>query len=297
MMNKLFKYICLIMATAMPAFLTPHKIVIQLSPPRCLSTASLRMWQARGDFRVFNEPFVCAFLHHYAPETHLESFAAWWREGAPKEYEDVIQNIFELAKDGPVFIKDISFSLAEYLKNNPRLLSHPDVYFIFLIRNPHHAISSYYQKLQKIIDDFCYLSGFKPTYELYQLVKQRGANKPIILHAEDLYIYPEQTAQALCNALAIPFTQKMLQWNNLGTSFTGVENWSEIKTLEVTQHWHDAAINSSGFHKPATYATDENGNPTFAEVNDEADRAECIKAYKINKKYYDLLLNNERISP
>ncbi len=63
----------------------------------------------------------------------------------------------------------------------------------------------------------------------------------------------------------------------------------ELKLIETTHHcmemqlkyWHYAS---------AQYAVDECSMPTFEEIPVEH-RAAYIEAYLINKRYYDLLLN------
>jgi hypothetical protein len=268
-----------------------HKIIIQVSPPRCLSTACLRMWQAHGDFEVLNEPFISAFIGQSPADKQLT--ANWWRDGAPQSYDEAWQRIVDLAEHKPVFVKELGFILAPYLINNPEIIQNPQVHFVFLIRNPHSVIISDYQGHGKIIENFIYLAGFKPCYDIFKMVKHDGAHNPVIICAEDLYAHPNKTAEQLCKNLEIPFTQSMLQWKNLGTSFEGVKEWHELKNPELTHHWHGAAIQSTGFHEPHTYEVDENGKPTFSEVTDENDRKVCFEAYNFNKEYYELFLREK----
>ena len=284
----------IILLATSSALFANHKIIIQISPPRCLSTAALRMWQARGDFEVMNEAFISAFVSHSSPDQSLTS--NWWREGVPHTFEETIEKVFHLAETRPVFIKEESFSLVEYLRTNRLLITNPNVHFIFLVRNPHHAISSLYKKHGKTIHDFSYMVGFQPCYEIFQMVQEHGINQPVILQAEDLYTRPYETAQSLCAALDIPFIEQMLEWQDLGDSFTGTTEWHELKNPELTHYWHGDAITSTGFHTPATYDVDNQGNPTFSEVLDENDRAECIEAYHANKLYYDLLLAQQTVN-
>lgn len=284
---NLFISLCIIGSTVSAS----HKIIIQVSPPRCLSTASLRMWQSRGDFTVMNEPFIAAWVSQNVSDKVLTS--SWWRSDAPLSYLEVEQKIVDLAKNGPVFVKEESFVIFDFLKQNPEFLYNPDVHFIFLIRNPHHAIISFYKGNQKIIERFSYLVGYQPCYETLNMVLQASTNTPIILCAEDLYNYPYVTAQELCKKLEISFTENMLQWQDLGASFTGVNEWHELKNPDLTHHWHGAAINSSGFHQPTLYDVDKDNNPTFSEIANEEDRQACISAYYTNKLYYDLLLKEK----
>lgn len=275
------------MLAAWMAICVEHKIIIQLSPPRCLSTASLRAWQARGDFQVMNEPFISAFI--LQDKVSKDVTGQWWRADAPLTFDAVHQKIMQMAQVGPVFVKEESFVIKAYLENNPSLLYDPNVHFIFLVRNPHHSIISFYKGHGGVVDNFSYYAGFQSCYEVFEMVQQLGINMPILLSAEDLYTDPYETTELLCAALGIPFLEHMLAWNNLGSSFTGVAEWHELKNPEMTHRWHGAAIRSTGFHRPYEYEEDEKGNPTFSEIENEADRAVCIQAYHNNKKYYDLL--------
>lgn len=281
-------YIFIATASSLPISPEMHEIYIQVSPPRCMSTATTRMWASYGGFTVLNEPYISAFVFHNETDRVLTSH--WWRADAPQTFEEVTQKILQMAENGPVFVKEESFALVDYLRADLSIIFNPHVHFIFLIRNPHHAICSYYKGHKKIIDDFSYLAGFQPSYEIFQMVQQYGNNNPIILCAEDLYNQPYETAQDLCKALDIPFFEHMLQWQDLGDSFTGINEWGELKKPELTHYWHGAAIHSTEFHKPTSYEVDAHGNPTFSEVTDDGDRLVCLQAYHENKVFYDLLI-------
>lgn len=270
-----------------------HKIIIQISPPRCLSTASLRMWQARGDFIVMNEPFISAFVQQEESDRQLTS--GWWHEDAPQTFQEAHNAVLAQAEHGPVFVKELGFSFVEYLHTNTDLIDDPNVYFVFLLRHPHAAISSYYQGHEKIIEKFSYLAGFQSCYDIWRMVQERGANKPHVVCSEDLYSKPYETAQALCNAVGIPFVEHMLHWDNLGDSFNGIEAWHELKNRELLYKWHQPAITGTCFHEPTRYDVDAEGIPTFAEVTSSADRDACVKAYYENMIWYEKLLQEAAI--
>ena len=269
-----------------------HPIIVQVSPPRCLSTAALRMWQARGDCEVLNEPFIAPFL---LKDMHKEDVikTGQWRAQAPQSYDYVLRKILAMSESKPVFVKEISFALMDLMRTDATLLRNKNVQFVFLIRNPHHIISSYYKILKFVGKNFCYEIGFQALYELYELVEKYAHKKPIIVCAEDLYTNPYDTIQLLCHRLQIPFVEQMMQWEDLGDSFEGVREWHETKKLDVIHHWHKNAIRSTGFHKPSEYEVDQNGYPTFSEVVNMWDRELCFDAYEINKKYYDLLVQEK----
>ena len=271
-----------------------HKIIIQVSPPRCLSTASLRAWQARGDCEVMNEPFMSAFM--FQDEGSREVTNKWLRADTPTSFKDVEQKIVQMSHKSMVFVKEISFALLAYLKRNTSLAQNPDVYFVFLIRNPANTVHSFYKKQHddQLINNFSYYVGFETCYAAFQMISACCINKPIIVHAEDIYAQPRQTMEWLCKEIQIPFLETMLQWNNLGNEFTGIKEWYELKRAEHTYYWHGDAIKSTGFHTPNVVCElDSLGNPTYGEIANEKDRMICLEAYRHNKIYYDLLVQEK----
>lgn len=265
-----------------------HKIIFLISPPRSLSVAFLRMIETRKDFAIFHEPFIRPFDEIYYADLTKE----WFAEKKSKTADCIKQEIIQASENENVFVKEMSFSLKPFLLGDKEFVSSPDIFFVFLVRNPHHTVISFYNKIQSIPDNFSYLIGYQACFELFEYVKNNGANKPLILHTEDLYNDPQLTVQRFCEEIKIPFIPESLEWDNLGENFTGKENWHESKKIHLTQHWHGDAIRSTGFGKPHEYELDDQGMPTFSEVLNEQHRDICRAVYLENKNYYDLLLKN-----
>ncbi len=264
-----------------------NKIVFLISPPRSLSVAFLRMMESRGDFIIMNEPFISAYtLLKY----DYGVVRPWLREDAPRTYEQAKRRVLDTAQKGPVFVKELG-TLTTHFIDDPELIANPDIYFIFLIRNPHHTVISYYTGNQYITDNFIYHVGYQPCYQMFQAIKDSNPNAPLIILSEDLYNHPQETAEFLCNYLNIPFTQNMLHWQSLDKEFDGHKEWNELKHRGPTQYWHKNAIESNGFKQPTHYEVDRDGNPTFSEVKDEEHRKECQKAYVQNLYFYNLFLS------
>src|SRR5437868_4849815 len=68
-----------------------NKIVYLVAPPRSLSTAFVRMMQARGDFSVFNEPSIYAYTSLY----YAEYFKDCYTPDAPKTFTQSHQLLFD----------------------------------------------------------------------------------------------------------------------------------------------------------------------------------------------------------
>lgn len=264
-----------------------NKIIIMVSPPRSLSVAFLRMMETRGDFVVMNEPSQYAYISIEFPELTDD----WFHNDAFKTFEQVKQKIFELAKTSHVFVKEMSFAIEEFILQDQELINDKRVQFIFLLRNPHHQIISFYKKIPRWQAGFSDIVGYKATYHIFEKIKSQAINKPLIILSENLYQKPYATVKNFCAAVDIEFKEHALQWEKLDQNFTG-EQWHEIKQSELTHHWHDQAIASNGFIQPHIYETDQEGNPTFTEIGDEEHKNMCKNAYQENLFYYNLMFED-----
>lgn len=264
------------------------KIVYLISTPRSCSTVCMRMMEASGEFTVMNEPAIYPFI--LSSQVDRELTEGWFLPPPYKTFNEMKQVIFKLAEQSHVFVKEICFFVEEFLSENADFVSNPNIQFVFLIRNPHNSIISYYKKYLKIVPNFSHYVGCRSSYSIYQKIKDKVKNPIIILSAEDLCNRPEETAPQLFQALSIPFHEKCLHWPDLGDDFSGVEEWNEVKAHEKLYYWHDHAIHSTGFEKITENRTDANGQPTFEEIQNESDRLECAKIYQENYFYYQQLI-------
>lgn len=268
-----------------------HKIVYLISPPRSLSVAFMRMIQARGDFTIFHEPSQYAYCKN-EDLTVIDSF----NKNAPATYTSVKQHIFNAAESNNVFVKEMSFAVYKNLLQDQDLMHDPRVYFVFLLRNPHHTILSWYQRQRAMgFDPRLDLINYGECYDLFNYVYSHAKHRPLVILSEDLYTHSTQTIQSFCNHVDIPFLEEALSWKDLGAEFTGQQEWHEIKIPAVTHTWHADAIRSTGFRQPSHYDTDAHNNPTFTEIDNLEDRIMCKKAYEYNKKYYDLIKQKSKI--
>ena len=262
-----------------------NKIIYLITPPRSLSVAFTRMMQERGDHEVFHEPSQYAYDMCYYPDIA----EAWYKKDSYATFNDVKTALYIGAAKKPVFAKEISFAVEEFLEKNLDFIKDENVQFAFLMRNPHHAVISFYKKLNYIPSEFDFLIGYESLNHIFQLVLEYSKNKPVIIFTEDLYNNPEGTVEAFCSAVGIPFLPHSLHWSNLGSEFDGKDEWHELKYKEFVHHWHGDAIQSTGFAKPLQYELDSQGKPTFAEIKNPKDREECLKIYLHNLHFSELL--------
>ena len=190
--------------------------------------------------------------------------------------------------------------MRDFILQDEELVKNENVYFVFLIRNPHHATISFYKKNKVVNNDaskelLTKLIGYEPCYELFDYVKQEAVNAPAIMLSEDLYVAPRATLQSLYKFLDMPFKDQMLQWSDLGDSFVGAE-WSEVMQLETAYLWHEDAIKSTSFKQPAQYLVDELGQPTFEEIIEEERRDAYRSAYLEQLPFYNQFFSEQNVS-
>lgn len=264
-----------------------HPIIYMVSTPRALSTAFTRMMYERGDCAIFHEPSQYAFDKIYYPQFLIKFF----KPGGLETFEDVKNALFLEAKMRPVFAKEMSFGVEEFLQNDPEFIKNPQVQCLFLLRNPHHAAISFYKKCPDFdLKDIPTLLGYESLLHIIENVEIVTQKPPYIILTEDVYADPYSTVKAFCEETHIPFMPDSLTWEKLEASFDVEKEWHERKIEETWKFWHGDAIFSSGFGKPSQYALDENGNPTFEEIKNLEHREIVRKAYEYNLPFYNSIL-------
>lgn len=263
-----------------------NKIIYLFSAPRSLSTAFLRMMESREDFTIYNEPTIPLYYKDFEEEEFIDYFI----EGGPVSFEEVKTNIYSSLKKQNVFIKDMSYSSYHYSFVDKDFISDPSVFFVVLVRNPHHSLLSCYKKESFLYPEINEVLGLKRVYEEYELLKKANPNGVKIVFSEQLYKNPRDVMTAYCDCLDIPFTEKAFHWNKLTSNDQVNEIWNQYKKKEVTFNWYDNALNSTGIGKPHEYQTDQDGNPTFEEISDLEDRNAMIKVYEESMIYYKKFL-------
>jgi hypothetical protein len=272
----------------LPAEDLSGRIVFLISPPRSMSAACARMMQARGDFEVFHEPFhlpyVCEFHPHYAPYV--------FEPGLHATYQEVKQMLFDAAETKGVFVKEMSFDLREYLLNDLEFVRDKRVSFVFLMRDPHSSVISFYRKSQFCPSMLNYLIGYEPLYHIFETVKKESPNRILLLSAEQLAEDPEEIIEKLCQDLDIPFLLHALHWASGKEGFDVHKEWHEMKKDQAVEQWHQDALESTGFKPLSRYAKDSAGNPTFEEIADPEHREKYQEAYFYNLQFYEMIRND-----
>lgn len=262
-----------------------EKIVYLVSGPRSVSTAFLRMMEARGDFVIFNEPSEYA----YSSTLYPDYANRWFDEGKKPlpTFEAVKQKLLETAKTSPVFVKEMSDVSYHFLKEDDELLKNPNVRFLFLVRDPHEIAMSYYKKDISAVEHMDTFIGSKNLYDVFKMVLEKSPNKPGIIFTDKLTQDPATLSHNLEKHLGIPHKAEALSWTPHDNPQEGSKHWHEVKKEDEVLNWHDRALKSSGFEQLTTYDRDANGDMTFSEISDETVRRTLKEAADIHAIYFN----------
>jgi hypothetical protein len=110
----------------------------------------------------------------------------------------------------------------------------------FLIRDPAPMLASLGEKLPEFELE---ATGLPQQVEIFDLVRRRTGQVPPVIDAADLLAAPEPMVRALCSALGVPFSERMLSWPPGRRASDGV--WA--------RHWYHRVEQSTGF-EPAPAA-------------------------------------------
>ena len=206
--------------------------VAMWSGPRNISTAMMRSFENRPDTAVIDEPFYAAFLAATGIDHPMreESMAS-----QPKDPRAVVEQILGPVPGGrPVWYQKhmTHHMVADFPRDWIVRMRNA-----FLIRGPEDVLFSYTQKRETVtLDDI----GFVSQAELFDREAQRLGAAPPVIHADDVLADPRRTLGALCAALGIPFSEKMLAWPAGKRATDGV--WAPV--------WYESVERSTGFSPP-----------------------------------------------
>lgn len=283
------RFACILLICCRASLFTDeNKVVYLLSTARSMSTMFLRMMESRGDFVIYNEPTILFYYRDY-PGYTLECEA----KDAFHDFDEVKKSVFAAQKKENVFIKDMAFTAYPHLLGDCDLLENPSIYFVLLVRDPHHVILSKYKKTQNISFKYSEMLGFQRLYEEYEVLKRISPNGVKIIFSKDLSEKPREVMQAYCKHISIPFSEKAFSWKVKDEAFNPSKAWHEQKSKNITDFWHKSALETTGIWKRQGYAKDEMGNPTFEEIEDENERKAFMGYYHENLVYYKKFLESK----
>jgi hypothetical protein len=205
--------------------------ILMWSGPRNLSTAMMRSFGARGDCAVWDEPFYAAYLKRTGLLHPMRDEIIASHDGDPAS---VASACAKAAPGGEAHF---------YQKHmTHHMLEGFDLSFmegaanVFLIRPPERVLASYAAKREEVtLGDI----GFTAQAELFDRITDKDGKAPAVIDSGDVTRDPERSLRALCNAIGLPFTARMLSWTPGIHPTDGV--WAK--------HWYNAVENSTGFQR------------------------------------------------
>lgn len=210
--------------------MTPLRLAMW-SGPRNLSTALMYSFAARGDCAVWDEPFYAAYLARSGMDHPLRAAVIAAGEVDPEKVAGICA--------GPVpggralfYQKQMTLHM---LEGFPRAFMR-DCVNVFLIRHPARVVASYGQKREAVVFDDL---GFAQQAALFEAEAEALGRPPLVLDSSDLRAAPEGMLRALCKAVGISFTAKMLRWAPGPKPYDGI--WAP--------HWYGAVHASTGFDR------------------------------------------------
>jgi hypothetical protein len=207
------------------------------SGPRNVSTALMRSWGNRNDTLVVDEPFYAHYLRvtgleHPGRDEVIEHHESDWRR--------VVDSLFARVPDGVAILYQKQMShhlLAQMGREWLDGMTHA-----FLIRDPRPMLASLGEKLGGFDLD---ATGLPQQVEIFDHVIRRTGRVPPVVDSADLLARPEPVLRALCDALGVPFSDRMLTWPAGPRTTDGV--WA--------RYWYDRVERSTRFESPAAEAT------------------------------------------
>ncbi|WP_336987649.1 HAD family hydrolase [Altererythrobacter aquiaggeris] len=199
------------------------------SGPRNISTAMMRSFENRSDCEVSDEPFYAAFLaktglHHPLYREVLKSQPADWRAVAKTMSGSGPDNcaIWYQKHMCHHMLGGFGLDWADHCRN------------AFLVRDPRDVLASYVRKHDHVDLDAI---GVRRQSEIFDRFAQRTGRAPSVVDTSDVLANPRGLLSALCRALDIPFSERMLEWAAGKRDSDGV--WAPA--------WYDVVEKSTGF--------------------------------------------------
>lgn len=202
------------------------------SGPRNISTAMMRAWENRGDCAVSDEPLYA----HYLQATQLDH---------PGRDEVIAAGDTDWRRVAAALAGPVPGGRAVWYQKHMshHLLPGMDTAWVhglvnvFLIRDPALVVASYVKSRATVAPDDI---GLLQQARLFDEVADRLGQAPPVIDGERFLHDPRGQLQALCSAVGVPFTDRMLAWPAGPRASDGV--WAP--------HWYHAVWASTGFEPP-----------------------------------------------
>jgi len=221
------------------------------SGPRNVSTAMMRAFENRDDTGVTDEPFYAAFL---ARTGDIHPMRDEVIASQPTDWRDVAAAMQGEGPGPPVWYQK---QMCHHMLPEFGLDWMDSCTNAFLIRPPEQVLASYRAKRTMVtLSDI----GVVRQNEIFDREADRLGHAPPVIEGSDILADPERALTALCAALGIRFSEKMLSWPAGRRASDGV--WAPA--------WYDAVDRSTRFTAPVRVARFEDLPDTLKPVADAA---------------------------
>ncbi len=206
------------------------------SGPRNISTAMMRAFENRADTTVVDEPFYAAYLAATGLDHPMRQEVL---ASQPTDWGCVATAMAGEAPDGAaVFYQK---HMTHHMLPGVDLGWTVSCVNAFLIRDPAAVLASYVRKRGEVtLADI----GVERQGELFDREAERLGRAPPVVEGAHVLEGPRGALTALCTALGIPFSDRMLAWPAGPRASDGV--WAPA--------WYDAVERSTGFGPPSADA-------------------------------------------
>ena len=200
------------------------------SGPRNISTALMRSFENRPDCMVADEPLYAYYLRrtglqHPGGDEIIAAMDCEWRsvvEDLCHKEPDSGCSVYYQKHMTHHILPEVELGFTDCLSN------------CFLIREPRRIIASYLRvRSEFTLEEL----GFPQQWKLFQRVADKFGEAPPVLDSAQVLQAPEKNLRALCGALGVEFSTKMLQWPAGPRASDGI--WAP--------HWYESVEKSTGF--------------------------------------------------
>jgi len=219
------------------------------SGPRNISTAMLRAWENRDDTWVVDEPLYAHYLTqvtvaHPGVDEVIAHHETDWRA--------VVATLTGPIPHGRAiyYQKQMAHHWLPHIRGD-WVLSLTNA---FLIRHPAEMLPSLLAKMGlPTLSD----TGLPQQVEIFRFVRDRTGTTPPVLDAEDVLLDPRTALNSFCEAVGVPFSERMLAWPAGRRETDGI--WA--------RHWYEAVERSTGFepYRPRDRKVSPELEPLLAE--------------------------------
>jgi hypothetical protein len=211
--------------------------VAMWSGPRNISTAMMRSFGNRPDCAVIDEPFYAAYLAATGLDHPMRDAVLASQPHDPAEVANAL--LGPIPGGAAVYYQK---HMTHHMLENFDLGWMAGCTNVFLIRDPARVVASYTRKRERpTLADL----GFVRQAELFARESDRLGVPPPVIDADDVLADPRAMLSALCTALGLPFSERMLNWPPGRRPTDGA--WAP--------HWYQAVEASTGFELPGPHSS------------------------------------------